>query len=200
MEMTSAEILNWVTRYGYLGIFVLLTLGIVGVPVPDELLLTCAGFLVSKGYLVPELTVACAFTGSVCGISLSYGLGRFVGMPIVYRYGYLVHITSEMINRISRWYERFGKWLLLFGYFIAGVRHLTAFAAGATRLRVHVFAIFAYTGAFLWSVSFISLGYFLGDQWTLISKHLSAEFWLAVAVVGGLAALRFVRRRKSARP
>ncbi len=59
MEMTSVEILNWVTRYGYLGIFALLMLGIVGVPVPDELLLTCAGFLVFKGYLGPEFTVAC---------------------------------------------------------------------------------------------------------------------------------------------
>ncbi|MGO9119590.1 MAG: DedA family protein [Desulfomonilaceae bacterium] len=200
MEMTSVEILNWVTLYGYLGIFALLMLGIVGIPVPDELVLTCAGFLAFKGYLVPELTVACAFMGSVCGISLSYGLGRFVGMTIIYRYGYLAHITPEMMGRIEGWYERFGKWLLLFGYFIAAARHLTAFAAGITRLRVSVFALFAYPGAFLWSITFISLGYFLGDRWTLISKHLSAEFWLAVAVVGGLAALSFVRRRKSARP
>jgi len=196
MEIASAEILNWITRYGYLGIFSLLMLGIVGVPVPDELVLTCTGFLIFKGYLLPELAVASAFMGSVCGISLSYALGRFIGMPVVFIYGYLAQITPEMIGRINGWYERVGKWALLFGYFIAGVRHLTAFAAGTSRLRVPVFA---YTGAFLWSLTFISLGYFLGDQWTLISEHLNVEIWLAVAVVGGLVVLALVRRRSSPR-
>jgi len=198
MEMTSAEILNWMTRYGYIGIFFLLMLGIVGVPVPDEVVLTCSGFLIFKGYLLPELTVGCAFMGSVCGISLSYGLGRFVGMPILSKYGHLAHITPEKIDRVHSWYERFGKWLLLFGYFIAGVRHLTAFTAGATRLRLPVFALFAYIGAFLWTLTFVSLGYFLGDHWTLVSKHLYAEIWLAAAVIAGLAILFFVRQRKSA--
>lgn len=198
MDISSAEILNWVARYGYFGIFAFLMLGIVGVPVPDELLLTCAGFLVFKGYLLAEFTVACAFMGSACGISFSYGLGRFVGLPIIYRYGYLAHITPGMMKRINGWYERFGKWLLLFGYFMAGVRHLTAFAAGTCRLRVPVFAVFAYTGAFLWSITFISLGYLLGDQWPLISKHLNAEIWLSIALVGGLVVWCFVKRTKSA--
>ena len=136
MEMTSAEILNWITRYGYIGIFFLLMLGIIGVPVPDEIVLTCSGFLIFKGFLSPELTLSCAFMGSVCGISLSYGLGRFVGMPIILKYGYLVHITPEKVDRVRIWYERFGKWLLLFGYFIAGVRHLTAFTAGAYLVQI----------------------------------------------------------------
>jgi len=199
MEMTSAEILNWVTRYGYLGIFSLLMLGIVGVPVPDELALTCAGYLVFKGYLAPELTVASAVMGSACGISLSYALGRFIGMPIVHRWGYLAHITPELVRRINGWYERFGKWALLFGYFIAGVRHLTAFIAGTARLRIPVFALFAYTGAFVWSIAFISLGYLLGDRWTLILQRLNMETWLAVAVVAGVIILSLVRRKRTTR-
>lgn len=199
MEMTSADILNWITRYGYIGIFLLLMLGIIGVPVPDEIVLTCSGFLIFKNFLSPELTLSCAFMGSLCGISLSYVLGRFVGMPIVLKYGYLAHITPEKVSRVRSWYERFGKWLLLFGYFIAGVRHLTAFTAGATRLRVSVFALFAYTGAFLWTFTFVSLGYFLGDHWTVIAKHAKMEFWFGLVIIGSIAALLFFKSRKSAR-
>jgi len=199
LEISSTEILNWVTRYGYLGIFSLLTLGIVGVPVPDELVLACAGFLIFKGYLLPELTVASAVMGSACGISLSYVLGRFIGMPIVHRWGYLAHITPEMLGRINGWYERFGKWALLFGYFIAGIRHLTAFVAGAAKLRIPVFAMFAYAGAFVWSIAFISLGYLLGDRWNLILQHLYMETWLAVAVVAGVIVLSLVRRKRTTR-
>uniref|UniRef100_A0A7C4PK81 DedA family protein n=1 Tax=Anaerolinea thermolimosa TaxID=229919 RepID=A0A7C4PK81_9CHLR len=115
MEMLSAEILNWLTHYGYLGIFGLLMLEIVGVPIPDELILTCAGYLIFKGYLSPGVTAASAFTGSVCGITVSYALGRFIGTPIINRYGYLVNIKHEMLDRLTAWYERFGKWGLILG-------------------------------------------------------------------------------------
>ncbi len=196
MEMTSSEILKWITAYGYIGIFSLLMIGIVGFAIPDEVVLTCAGFLVSKGYLAPEPTVISAFMGSICGISLSYLLGRYFGMPILEKYGYLAHITPQIINRINNWYARFGKWLLMFGYFIAGVRHLTAFTAGTTRLRLPIFALFAYTGAFFWTLTFVWVGYFLGDHWTVIVKHARTEFWFGLIIIGSVGILLLFKWRR----
>lgn len=81
------HIAAFVYAYGYLGVFSLLMLGIVGLPVPDEWLLTFAGYLIYKGHfhIVPAL--AAAILGSVCGISISYYLGRTLGTSIVRRYG-----------------------------------------------------------------------------------------------------------------
>jgi len=120
---------DWIVSYGYVSLIGLLMLGIVGAPFPDDLILLFAGYLVSAGYLKIEPTMASAWVGSLLGISLSYALGRFLGFPIVDRYGHLVRVNSDRLNKLNCWYDRFGKWGLLFGYFVAGVRHWTAFFA-----------------------------------------------------------------------
>ena len=78
------HILAWITQYGYLAIFGLLVFGIVGLPVPDETLLTFTGYLVFKGHLSLPLACAAAFAGSTCGITISYTLGRTFGLALTY--------------------------------------------------------------------------------------------------------------------
>src|SRR5215510_4966347 len=113
------QLLDWVSRYGAAALFGLLALGIVGLPVPNETLLTVAGALVRKGelHLIPTLIAACA--GNIVGVTLSYMLGRFAGMTSWVH----EHLQKSMFN-LERWFERIGKWTLAFGYFIPGVRHL----------------------------------------------------------------------------
>jgi membrane protein DedA with SNARE-associated domain len=166
--MLTETILRWATEYGYIGIFSLLTLGIIGAPIPDEGVLAFAGYLVYEGKLQLFPTVAAAFLGSVCGITLSYGLGRTVGNYLITKFGRAVQITGDKVTHIQNWYDRVGKWGLLFGYYLPGVRHLIALGAGISKLPLSVFAVFAYTGGFIWSVSFIFAGYYLGREWTLI--------------------------------
>jgi membrane protein DedA with SNARE-associated domain len=164
--MLTETILRWITEYGYLAIFLLMALG---TPMlPDEGLLAFAGYLVYEGRLQLFPTMAAAFLGSVCGITLSYGLGRTVGNYLVTKFGPAVQVTEDKVTRVHTWFDRVGKWGLLFGYFLPGVRHLIAFGAGTSKLPLSVFALFAYTGGFIWSVTFISAGYYLGSQWTLV--------------------------------
>jgi membrane protein DedA with SNARE-associated domain len=163
--MLTETILRWITEYGYLAIFVLMTLG---TPMPDEGLLAFAGYLVFEGRLQLFPTIAAAFLGGVCGITISYGLGRTVGNYLITKFGPAVQITEDKVTRVHTWYERVGKWGLLFGFLLPGVRHLIAFGAGTSKLPLSVFALFAYTGGFFWSVTFIAAGYFLGSQWTLV--------------------------------
>ena len=72
--MLTETILRWVTEYGYIGIFSLLALGIIGTPIPDEGVLAFAGYLVYEGKMQLFSVLAAAFLGSACGITLSYGL------------------------------------------------------------------------------------------------------------------------------
>ena len=81
--MLTETILGWVTEYGYIGIFSLLALGIIGAPIPDEGVLAFAGYLVYEGKLQLFPILAAAFLGSACGITLSYGLGRTVGAYLI---------------------------------------------------------------------------------------------------------------------
>ena len=191
---------QWITRYGYAGIFSLLVFGIVGLPVPDEWLLTFSGYLVFKHTLSFVPTFSAAFLGSASGITVSYTLGRVFDTYVLMRYGWIFHLTPERLARVHSWFERRGRWTLLVGYFIPGVRHFTGYVAGASELAFTHFALFAYTGAFCWAAVFITLGYLLGDEWNrvLSSLHETKLLLIALAVAGALGYLVFeyLRRKR----
>ena len=191
---------HWISQHGYAGIFSLLIFGIVGLPVPDEWLLTFSGYLVFKRTLMLIPTFGAAFLGSTCGITISYTLGRIFDTYVLLKYGSYVHITPERLERVHSWFERRGRWTLLVGYFIPGVRHLTGYIAGASELSFANFALFAYTGAFCWAAFFITLGYILGEQWDRVLESIDETKFLmiglaAAAVVGWLV-FGYLRRRR----
>jgi membrane protein DedA with SNARE-associated domain len=181
------QILTWIAHYGYGAIFFLLMLGIVGLPAPDETLLTFSGYLVSRGTFVLPLALATAFAGSICGITLSYWLGRTFGLALIHRYGRYVRVTEEHVNKAHAWFQHVGHWGLTFGYFVPGVRHLTAYAAGMSGLEMRPFALFAYSGGFLWVSAFIGLGYFLGDRWEAVEANI--HHYLLLATLAAIIAL-----------
>ena len=190
---------HWIGQHGYAGIFSLLIFGIVGLPVPDEWLLTFSGYLVFKRTLLFIPTFGAAFLGSACGITVSYTLGRIFDTYVLLKYGSYIHITPERLERVHSWFERRGRWTLLVGYFIPGVRHLTGYVAGASELSFSNFALFAYTGAFGWAAVFITLGYVLGEEWNRVLQSIDKTKFLTIAlaavVVLGWLVFGYLRRR-----
>lgn len=190
------QALQWISRYGYAGLFVALMLGIAGLPIPDETLLVFYGYLISTGRLNAPLTFGTAVCGSACGISLSYWIGRTAGYSIVVHYGRSLHVTPARIDRVHQWFARMGRPLLTFGYFLIGIRHLTALVAGMSNLEFPVFAVFAYAGAVLWSASFLLFGYYVGENWrdALAIVHRYSWSLMAALIVAAVAFWLWRRR------
>jgi membrane protein DedA with SNARE-associated domain len=189
----------WLTHYGYLGLFSLLMLGIIGVPIPEETLLTFAGVLVYRGHLELVPTLAAAMAGSACGITVSYGLGRVFGIVLTRRFGRVLHVQPEKVEQVHRWFERVGHWALLWGYFLPGIRHLTALLAGATRVKYADFGLFAYAGAVTWSLTFVSLGTLAGRQWARISEQIHENLLIASGIVVFCLVVGYAARRVASR-
>jgi len=197
--MSAAE--HLLHAYGYFALIGLLALGVFGLPVPDETLLTFAGFLAYQGELHLVPTLGAGFLGGAIGISLSYGVGRGLGAGVLDRWGPWLHLTPEKMTRVNQWFGTHGRWLLTVGYFVPGVRHLTALAAGSSRLPWRAFAPYAYSGALLWSGTFLALGYGFGPQWQDAWRIFDHHRWVALVgftVVGGawLAGRWLLRRRR----
>ena len=186
------KVLHWIAQNGYPAIFGLLVLGIVGLPVPDETLLTFTGYLIYKHSLQPLPAFFSAFLGSAAGITISYLLGRYFGLALIHKFGRYLHVTEESINKAHSWFERVGRWALTFGYFIPGVRHLTAYAAGISELKPQWFAVFAYAGAVLWTTAFLCLGYFLGEKWEIVLRKIEHHSTVVTIVVACLIAAWFL--------
>jgi membrane protein DedA with SNARE-associated domain len=187
--------MNWVepllAQYGYAAILVLLCAGIVGPLIPDETILILAGILIHRGTLEWVPVLLCAWAGSLCGITLSYQLGR---RGLIYA---LRRFAGPHMKRAHVWFEKYGRWTLFFGYYVAGVRHFTALVAGSTELPYREFAQFAYPGAIIWVATFVSIGYFAGDQWSRLQGniHIAVLIVAGLLVVGGLVYWRLTKSR-----
>jgi membrane protein DedA with SNARE-associated domain len=187
----------FLAHYGYFAIFALLMLGIVGPLIPDETILVLSGVAVHRGQFDLATTIAVAFAGSLCGITLSYLLGRTGAIYIIQRFPPLNRWVGRHIPQVETWFERYGKWTLFFGYFIAGVRHFTALTAGMSKLRVRTFMAYAYPGGLVWVVCFVMIGYYLGAEWDLLAHRLNRWVLIAVAIVAAAALIGWFLRRKN---
>ncbi len=190
---------QWLLHYGQFALFLFLALGILGLPIPDETLLAFAGFLIAQHKLPFLSTAIAAIFGAFIGISLSYVLGRTIGHYLVERYGARIGITHEKIQRVHNWFEHMGKWTLFFGYFIPGVRHLTGYVAGTTEVHFAKFMLFAYSGAIVWCLGFISLGYYFSHNWETVVDLVGDYLWVGVGIVALIIILyvgwRVIKRR-----
>ncbi|MGE5353243.1 MAG: DedA family protein [Acidobacteriota bacterium] len=184
----------WIQHYGYGGIYMLLMLGIVGVPVPDETLLALSGFLAFKGELSLIPAFLSGFLGSITGITISYFIGRGFGRVFLEKYGHYIHLTKERLEKAREWFKKIGKWALLFGYFIPGVRHVISLLAGSTKMNYPEFAIYTYVGGFIWASTFISIGYFFGEKWQKIMEavhhHIIISSIVLILVITGVILFR----------
>jgi membrane protein DedA with SNARE-associated domain len=181
----GASALHLIEQHGYLGLYISLALGLLGIPIPDETLLTFTGYLVFRGQLGYVPVVLVAVLGSLTGMSLSYWIGRLVGTPFIHRYGKYMHITPERIEKEQIWFHKYGAKSIIFGYFLPGLRHLTAYISGISKFNFSKFMATAAIGSTIWAVLFITLGRVIGEDWAMIGRltHRYLGFLVVVAAL-----------------
>ena len=187
-------LIDLITHYGYAALFGLLMFGIIGLPISEELLLLYAGYNVSMNRMALIPTIAAGVLGAMCGVTVSYLVGRFIGLPAIHRFGRFLHITDDNLKKVHDWFERWGKWTLTFGYFIPVVRHLSSIVAGTSELAWHEFAVFAYSGALIWANVFVLTGFFLGPETLKIADVVSRNLTLlSIATLLSVTIILLVR-------
>jgi membrane protein DedA with SNARE-associated domain len=187
-----------IEHYGYFGIILALIGGIIGLPIPDEVLLTYVGYNIFQGNLSYIPALLCAVIGASGGISLSYLLGIKLGQPFLTKFGPKLHITEERINRTKKLFVKMGPFLLFIGFFIPGVRHITAYLSGINSYKYKKFAIYAYTGAFTWCLTFITVGRKLGENWAAFGTYFSrySIFLVILFILGCIIFYSYWRKRR----
>jgi len=169
------------THYGYIVLFGVLTIELIGAPTPGETLMTYCGFLVFQGNLNWGFSIIVATAGVITGITTSYFIGRTLGVAFFHKYGRYIHLGPDKLEKTSQWFERYGHGLLFIAYFIPGVRHVTGYFSGITGIPYRKFALYAYIGALIWTSTFISLGKVLGANWAKFHESVSKYL-----IVGGI--------------
>ncbi|OKP87730.1 alkaline phosphatase [Paenibacillus helianthi] len=178
-------ITTWLEQYGYGLIFMALFLEMLALPLPGEMMMSYTGLFVYEGKLNLVLSMISASAGVTAGVTLSYWIGYKLGQPFLRKYGHRVHLGEEQLARMNVWFEKYGDKLLFFAYFIPGVRHITGYFCGATRMPFRKYAIYAYSGAIFWVCLFISLGRVLGPKWEIYHQSVN-RYMIIFAIASAL--------------
>ena len=166
---------------GYLGVLVAMAIESAMVPLPSELILPYAGFLVSDPTQIEPLTggawnfwivVVAATIGNTLGSLVAYAIGAYGGRPFLERYGKYLLIRPHEIELADSFFERHGSATVFIGRLLPIVRTFISFPAGVARMNIGKFILYSTLGAFLWSILLVWAGTVLGANWEDIRRML----------------------------
>ncbi|WP_082804940.1 DedA family protein [Neobacillus novalis] len=182
-------------EYGYIVLFLSLTLGIMALPLPIEAMMGYAGFLSFQGQLNWIGCVLAAAAGCLLGMFLSYWIGQKLGMSFFEKYGRRIHLGSNRLHATSVWFKKYGNKLLIIALFIPGVRHLTGYFAGITRLPFRTFTAYSCLGSMIWVSTFILLGKMLGPKWETFHEIIKT-YLIAAGIILAIVIILFYLLKK----
>ena len=185
---------------GYLGVTIAMAIESAMIPLPSELILPYAGFLVSDPTKIEPLThgpwsfwtvVIVATLGNTIGSVIGYYIGAWGGRPFLERWGRYLLIRPHEIELADRFFQKYGAATAFFSRLVPIVRTFISFPAGVARMNLLKFIVYSTAGAFLWSTALVWAGVQLGSRWEDIRKALQ-PFDLLIAVLVVLLAVLFI--------
>lgn len=184
---------------GYAGVLFLLMVCGLGVPVPEDIILISGGYIAYTGGHRPWSMMALGLVGILIGDSIIYILGRRLGPPIARRAPLNRVLTPERLQRVEGMFHKYGQIILMAARFMPGVRAVTFFSAGTTRVPYYKFLGFDGSAALISAPLWVFLGYrFANDITAVVEK---ARHWIVIGGIAGVAAFYLVSRLlKSRRP
>lgn len=201
--LTPDAISGAIEAGGYLVLFLLLFACGVGLPLPEDIPLLCAGFFIAQGKMHWVHASVVAWLGIIGGDCVLYSLGKRFGLNITHIRFVGKHLTRERILRAEQLFDQYGIWVVAIGRMFAGIRGAMVVAAGATRFNFIKFLIADGLAAIVSGGLFMILGHWLGKTLGSVSEikdHLKgAEHWVygsMLLVIAGVIAYFWFRHRR----
>lgn len=178
---------------GYAGIFFLMLVESCGVPMPSEVIMPFAGFLVADGKMLFWLIVLAGTFGNLVGSWLAYWIGIKGGRPLIEKYGKYVLISRHDLDLADRWFLKYGDLTVFFGRLLPVIRTYISFPAGISKMNFRRFSIYTFLGALPWTALFAWLGVKMGSNWELIRTKLHS-FDMAMLILVILLIVLYIWR------
>lgn len=185
-----------IATHGYWAVFAIVMLESAGAPLPGETaLLLAAIFAGATGQLDIAWVIACAAAGGIIGDNLGFWIGRRYGLPLLLKYGELIHLHEERLKLGQYLFRHHGAKIVFFGRFIAVLRIFAALLAGVNHYRWGPFLFYNAAGGIVWAAIFGLGGYYFGDAVHRVSGPVGVAALIA-AIAGVVGAWWIMRRQE----
>ena len=209
MSATIEQIVGWLAGFttaiivalGYPGVALLMAIESACIPLPSEIIMPFAGYLVSQGHFSLIGVATAGAIGCNIGSIAGYAMGQYGGRPIVEKYGRYILIDAHDIDRADKFFDRYGDWAVLIGRLLPVIRTFIAFPAGVVRMPLVRFHIFTFVGSWPWCFALAWVGMKLGNAWNsdprikAVMHSLDVVIIVTVLAAAGWFVWRKLRRR-----
>jgi len=184
---------QYIEHFTYLGLFVVLLLCGLGLPIPEDVALLAGGYMVHRGVTRYPITLAVAFIGVVAGDNSLFFMGRRFGTGWVRYFGIGRPGRQVQIERIQKFMQRHGHRAIFYARFLAGLRALIYLSAGSFGVKPAIFLLYDLLGALISVPIVVTLGYIFGKQLEMMVRYVGG-FERLIVIVAILSALVYGTR------
>jgi membrane protein DedA with SNARE-associated domain len=194
IEALAGFITGAISAMGYGGVVLLMGIESACIPLPSEIIMPFAGYLVYQGRFTLHGAALAGAIGCVVGSIPAYYLGQYGGRPLIEKYGKYVLLSHRELDFADRVFKRWGQWVVLVARLLPIIRTFIAFPAGVARMPMGKFLVFTFVGSYPWCLALAWAGAKLGEKWHTDPrlKALYHRFELVIVVAFAALAIWFV--------
>jgi len=193
ITVVAVWIMTVISTMGYGGVVLLMAIESACIPLPSEIIMPFAGFLVYKGEMVLWAVALAGAIGCVLGSIPAYYVGLYGGRPLADKYGKYVLISKRDLDMADRWFAQHGEIIIFIARLLPAVRTFIAFPAGVARMDLTKFTVYTFIGSFIWCWLLALAGMKFGEHWVDLKVYFH-QFHYVIAVAGLIGLAWYVRR------
>jgi membrane protein DedA with SNARE-associated domain len=189
----AAWIVGVISSMGYGGIVMLMAIESACIPLPSEIIMPFAGFLVSQGQMTLFGIAIAGAIGCVVGSIPAYYLGMLGGRPLVEKYGKYVLISKKDLDMADNWFDKHGEIIIFIARLLPAVRTFIAFPAGVARMNMTKFISYTFVGSLIWCWVLGYVGMKAGEHWEDLKVYFHQSHYI-IAALGVIFLVWYVYR------
>ena len=197
MEQASQVFLSFIDSYGYFAVAILMAMENACIPIPSELILGFAGYLIFAERMTFTGAMIAGMIGGMFGSIFAYAVGHSKGRKFVDKYGKYFLIKKSHVDMAQRWFDKYGIRAVFFSRMLPVVRTFISLPAGFARVNLKQFLFYTFAGSLPWTALILCAGMMLGESWKYLLEigHEASILFVVVCIVI-IAAIYFRKRRR----
>jgi len=193
LSLITNFIINAISSWGYFGVGALMAIESACVPLPSEVIMPFAGFLVAQGKFSLIGVALAGALGCVVGSVVAYAVGIWGGRAFIEKYGKYVLISHHDLALADRFFNKYGSAAIFFSRLLPVVRTFISLPAGIAKMNFSRFVIYTFLGSLPWCLALAYVGMVLGEHWNTLGVYFH-KFDFVIVVIILIGVIWYVRR------